>query len=392
MRNQAYRRTGLLALAGAFLVSATVHAKTPACFERVASDSDTDGCVEACNPSDRSDERVSEFFNERLHTIAKTGHHVDVGRDGSLITRKPLLWVVAFGLPESKREAWRLNRRWAGPCTGLLALYTATVKDDADNAVDLYEMRYGTQEAARRVATLLSTAWDWNYHPFAAIHSERSVIVIEGRHRDWDGVVKVAQHFGANFDRRLPLPAMCDREGDARPIYATGNLGVYILGFSPSGRVAWLEERVQATGSQWILNIQDLMTDHSLVHRAFTLPRRGPQELCANYGEQLAAQLDEQGIRPRSYPLFDQPSADADPTGLQVQAAAAGGAQIVLQGRAGTKVIGTTKTPGEQVFPLGFLRSPFEPRVIAVVLAQQPDYLDVHVFGGRLDKGWQAAK
>jgi hypothetical protein len=396
MRNQTHRRSGLLGLAVALLVSSTAYAKakTPACFERVSSAADEDGCVEACKAK-RSDERVSGFFTDRLHAIAQTGHHVEVGRDGSLISRKPLLWIVAFGLPESKRDAWRLNRRWAGPCSGLVALFTSTVKDDSDNAIDLYELRYATQEGARRVATLLGSSWDWNYHPFAAIHSDRSVIVIEGRHRDWDGVVKVAQHFGASLEQRLPLPALCDRDGSARPLYSTaesGILSLHLLGFSPSGRVAWLEERPQAAGSQWILQVQDLMTDRSLVHRAFTLPRRGPQDLCANYGEQLAAQLDEQGITPRSYLAFDEPSADADPTGLLLQPASAGGTQIVLQGRAGTKVLGTTNAPAEQVQALGFLRSPFESRVIAVVLAQRPGWLDVQVFGGRLDKGWQAAK
>ena len=53
-------------------------------------------------------------------------------------------------------------------------------------------------------------------------------------------------------------------------------------------------------------------------------------------------------------------------------------------------MLGRVHTTKDRAELLGFLRSPFEARVAAVVLSRPTEGdVAIRVFGGRLDKGWR---
>lgn len=360
-----------------------------------------DGCVEECALPSEPDEKVSEWFLERLKTIRASKHHIDTAIGDTLVRRLSGFRVAPFGLPPEHRQRWQQNRRYAGPCSGLIAVFYSDAIDDRDtnNRIDLYELRYRTEGEARRVAGLLGSAWDWNYHPFFVVHSGRSAIVAEGRHRAWGQLASVAKHFGTRWptSRARPSPALCDREQNVGPVFAShagepdGELAVYVLGFSPSGRVAWLESRPRASGTSWSLSVVDLVNDRRLASETYQAKRAGIDGLCSAHGAALATLLAEQGITEASFATFDQPKPGTDPSGLDVRSASPARTEVVLRGQHGTKVLGTIASPPEATRTLGFLRSPFEARVAALVLAKSVKGAGValHVFGGRLDKGWK---
>jgi hypothetical protein len=76
---------------------------------------------------------------------------------------------------------------------------------------------------------------------------------------------------------------------------------------------------------------------------------------------------------------------------LEVREASPVRTEVVLRGQHGSKVLGTIASSPEATRALGFLRSPFEARVAALVLAKSANGagITLHVFGGRLDKGWK---
>ena len=101
-----------------------------------------------------------------------------MGKHVALVDRPPREQRIAPKLQPDRAKPWEVDRRWAGPCTRLRAVFYSKAVEDADpkNVVDLYELRYGTEDEARRVARLFVSSWDWNYHPFIAVPSGASVV------------------------------------------------------------------------------------------------------------------------------------------------------------------------------------------------------------------------
>jgi hypothetical protein len=100
-------------------------------------------------------------------------------------------------------------------------------------------------------------------------------------------------------------------------------------------------------------------------------------------------------IRPVGDLALEQPAPGKDPTGVELRSGPkARSIDVVLRAAAGEKKIGALTQVGGAAPPsvLGFLRSPFEPRV-AVAVSQAPANArrgpTIHFFGGRLDKRWK---
>ena len=163
-----------------------------------------DYCDEQCGLADTTKETPSPVFLAKLRAIAPTRHHIDTVYGDTLVERLPWFRIVNVGgLPPEIAARWQRNHRYAGPCTGLLAVFHSKAVEDADdkNVVDLYELRYPDAAAAQRIQSLLTLPlrrmWDWNYHPYSAAHDDRSVFVIEGRWRALSQFKRLAAHFGA---------------------------------------------------------------------------------------------------------------------------------------------------------------------------------------------------
>jgi hypothetical protein len=283
------------------------------------------------------------------------------------------------------------------------------VVEDADdkNVVDLYELRYPDAAAARRIQSLLTFPqlhmWDWNYHPYSAAHDDRSVFVIEGRWRAWSAFKRVASHFGAPIIGRQPPPVLppCGPNPEGKPLLAIAgmegrpSLTVFALGFSATGRLAWLEQRSTAGGGvEWTVRVVDLINDRQLAEKTY---RSGAvSTLCTRQGAEVTGLLGENGITAGVDLDLEQPGTDKgkDPTGVELRAATgAPTIDVVLRAAAGEKRIGTLRQAAGTAAPtvLGFLRSPYEARVAVAVVQSVADAkrnLALHFFGGRLDKRW----
>jgi len=228
---------------------------------------EAEGCVEACPLVVTSDARASDGFLAKLRTLPTTGHHVMVnpGRWGATALAELRVASIPFGKESAAR--WRQNGLWAGPCAGLSAAFQATAVGDKDphKLVDLYELRYASETSARRVAALLATSWDWNGHPFMAVQRGASVIVAEGRYGAWNTLETVGAHFGAAVtSRHAPVAlALCGpRAGrpPPRPLFEAEGLRVHVLGFSPSGELAWLAAAAgEGGGTLWTLHVTNLV-------------------------------------------------------------------------------------------------------------------------------------
>jgi hypothetical protein len=172
-------------------------------FEPPCGNPERDGiCWEVCAlPQDvkASAEGPSALFLDKLASIGATRHHIDSRYGAARLERSNELRIANVGARQMK--VWEEDGRYAGPCHELRAVFRSKAVSDTNrgDVVDLYELRYPTEQGARRVADLLTRAWDWNYHPFLAVHAGRSVIVTEGRHRDWSELNRVAAHFGSRI-------------------------------------------------------------------------------------------------------------------------------------------------------------------------------------------------
>jgi len=368
-----------------------------------------EGCLEQCGLPDTTGEAPSPLFLEKLASIAPTGHHIDTIYGPSRFTRLSWLRIVNVGgLPPETLSRWQQNRRYAGPCAGLVAVFYSKAVEDADdkNVVELYELRYRDAAVARRIQSLLTFPergnWDWNYHPFSAAYHDRSVFVIEGRWRAWSAFRAVAAHFGAPIigkERPVVLPA-CGPSPEGTPLLATKGqegspaLSVFALGFSPTGRFAWLEQRVdaRARGVEWSIQVVDLINDRALPGKSFHVAH-GVQAMCAQHSTEVAGLLHDAAIVVSPELALEHPTAGQDPTGVELRPAnAAGAVDVVLHGAAGEKTLGTLAPAAGRgpASALGFLRSPFEPRVAVAVSEDGTDgrCAALHFFGGRLDKRW----
>ena len=373
-----------------------------------------DGCTESCELRPALAEQPSPAFVAKLKAIAATGHHVDPQLGATLIERRSWLGVLNFGgVAREHAKLWEQSGRYAGPCAGLMVVFWSKVIDDRDakSAVDIYELRYRSEGEARRLASLMMDGrplWDWNAHPFAAVASDRSVLLVEGRQRAWAGFRRVAEHFGWRADvapggARDPSPLSCDPELAPKPVIEVPGggprlpLALFVLGFSSSGRFAWLEQRRGSDDDHvaWSLHVSDLVNDHAVADRDFRVRRPGLTALCARHGRELARLLAENGIDGSTVPALEQPKHGHDPVAVEARRAqGSSGYDVILRGRAGAKRIGSVEKIDPAPKIAGIVRSPFEPRV-AVAVTQETASADgakvtlVKFFGGRLDKGWK---
>jgi hypothetical protein len=212
-------------------------------------------------------------------------------------------------------------------------------------------------------------------------------------------LARVAAHFGGKFHQKQRTPGVpvCGGNEAAAPLFETkpaqsnGKLSLHVLGFSPTGKFAWLENRAHLAGSPWSLHIQDLVNDHELARRSYPGGKVDPAAFCKRYAAEVSALLAEHGIRNGHFTGFDKPTPNTDPTDLVLRPVADVHVEVVMLGQQGSAVIGKVRAAKERAELLGFLRSPFEARVATMVLTQGPKEgeLALQVFGGRLDKGWK---
>jgi len=90
------------------------------------------------------------------------------------------------------------------------------------------------------------------------------------------------------------------------------------------------------------------------------------------------------------FTAFDKLSLDGAAVGVTIVPASALSREIVMQGAAGSKVLGRLPASAGEARALGFIRSPFEERVAVLVLTKDAasGRPGLRVLGGRLDKGW----
>jgi hypothetical protein len=366
-----------------------------------------DGCIESCGLPDTPAQSPSDTFLAKLKSVSSTGFHIDSVLGAALLQRRSQFHVAnMFGFRDM--NLWNLNGRYAGPCANLVAVFWSKLVDDhdRDSVIELYELRYRAEVDARRVSLLLNRSWDWNYHPMSAVQAGRSVFVIEGRHRDWSGQLRVARHFGAQSANsslkaaRAPLVApepLCDREGKVPPLLEVPGDGahppraVFLLGFSSAGRLAWLERRAANRGDQlaFSLQITDLADDRQLESRTVSVRREQQASLCSRHdGDEMARLLNHHAIDRGLVPVLETPGSGTDRLVVEVAPArASGGFDLAIKSAAGSKRIATLAGQAQQPpRVVGVLRSPFESRVAVVVLEQGR----VRFIGARLDSGWRA--
>jgi hypothetical protein len=206
---------------------------------------------------------------------------------------------------------------------------------------------------------------------------------------------------------------------DAKPIIEVAGKGrrpplaFYALGFSKTGRLAWLELRqgFDSEDYNWILYVVDLNSDRPLVEREFPLKSSSVQALCARHDTAIARVLDKLDVERGRALALEQPEATlAPPTvelarGRRDREASKTPYRVLLRGRDGVKQLGTlwrVEVDSGQA-PLGvpklagILRSPFEPRVAVLVTQQMigdegAELTMVKVLGARLDRGWRKAE
>jgi hypothetical protein len=178
---------------------------------------------------------------------------------------------------------------------------------------------------------------------------------------------------------------------------------VFVLGFSPSGRLGWLEQRTSAHDGavEWSVHVTALANGRSVATQTFRAAKGGVASLCARHARDVAMLLRANGVATTGTVALKQPAVDSDPTAVELRVAqfdagSGGGAfDLVLRGSAGSKVIGILPHAEGAAPPavLGFIRSPYERRVAVPVteVAAGPrgrSETRVQFYGGRLDRGW----
>lgn len=387
---------GLLGLLGARAAAATPRSCA------AGDGREAEGCVEACTLPGTSEARASDAFLAKLRTLPATGHHVMVnpGLWGATALSELRVASIPFGKESAAR--WRQNGLWAGPCAGLSGAFQATAVDDKDpkKVVDLYELRYANETSARRVAALLTTSWDWNGHPFIALQRGTSVIVAEGRYGAWTALETVGAHFGgAVTSRHAPVAlALCDPRASRRPprpLFEAGGLRVHVLGFAPSGELAWLAATAgEGGGTLWTLHVTNLVNDREVAARTYRTAGPGPDAFCAEHRADAGLLLADRGVSGGEVATFDKAAPDGEPLKVSIQRGTSSANDVVMAGALGTKVLGRLPVTAGEARTLGFIRSPFEERVAVLVLITdaRTGRAAVRVLGGRLDKRWMARR
>jgi hypothetical protein len=354
-------------------------------------------CVESCPVPVSPAVRASEPFLAKLRTLPSTGHHVRAAAGPHLATALSQFRVASVPFSKEAAARWRHNGLWAGPCAGLTGVFVATAVDDKDprKVVDLYELRYGAEAAARRVAALLGSSWDWNGHPFIADQRGANVLVAEGRYGAWGTLETVAAHFAGTVPAAAgpAALALCDKGAKRQPIFQGQGVVIHVLGFAPSGALAWLEATVgQGAATVWTLHVTNLVNDRDLAVRTYRTAAPGPDAFCAQDRNDAAQLLAEEAVSGGAFSAFDGAGPDGDPLSVVTRRGPAAHMEIVMEGRPGTKVLGRLPASITSARTLGFIRSPFEERVAVLVLTggTATQRAAVRVFGGRLDKRWIA--
>ena len=358
-----------------------------------------EGQVESCEVPAQPGARPSDLFLLKLAAISKTGLQLQTAAGAPMARAVTQFRVTSPPLAKEIAGRWKQNGLWAGPCAGLVAVFQASAleknKKDPNHVVDLYELRYASEAAARRVAALLQTSWDWNGHPFIAVQRGPAVTVVEGRYGAWNALETVGAHFGgAVYPRHAPVAlSLCAKGANERPLVDKDGMAVHVLGFAPSGELAWLEETPGPRGgAAWNLRVSNLANDREVAARAYRTDRPGAQAFCARYREDAGAFLTEQGVSGGAFSAFDKTAIGGEPISIGVQSGKGSAKEIVMEGPSGSKVLG--RVPGTAGTPsaLGFIQSPFEERVAVFVLTHgTPNgHPSLRVLGGRLDKRWMA--
>ncbi|MFL5307972.1 MAG: hypothetical protein ACJ8F1_22335 [Polyangia bacterium] len=383
----------LVAAMAAVLLSraAPVHAASTARPCATDSGRNEAGCVESC-PLRTSSGAPSELFVAKLHTLASAGHHL---RGASAAAAVPHFRVASIPFGKEAAGRWRQNGLWAGPCAGLSAVFRATAADDKDahKVVELYELRYGSEVAARRVGALLANSWRWNGHPFIAVQRGASVMVAEGHYGAWGAVEAVGAHLAGAIPAAggPPALALCDKGSPRQPIFQAEGLAVHVLGFAASGELAWLEATPgKGAETVWTLHVTNLVNDRELAAHTYRTAAAGADAFCAEYRADAGQLLADQAVSGAAFTAFDKTAADGEPLDVVLRRDSSARTEIAMEGRLGTKVLGRLPASMTSARTLGFLRSPFEERVAVLVLAQTgpTGRATVRVFGGRLDKRW----
>jgi hypothetical protein len=183
-------------------------------------------------------------------------------------------------------------------------------------------------------------------------------------------------------------------------------LTFYAIGFSRSGRFAWLERRSGFDDDQfeWSLHVKDLARNRRIGERSFSTSRRGLETFCGKYGRSIAGILDKYEIEAASPPRFEPPGATGDPAAVDLRPGRRDPEsgktryEVLLRGRAGGKRLGSVwRVDEESGEPpvgapklLGTVRSPHGPRVAVLIMQEMigtegAQVTLVEVFGGRLD-------
>lgn len=355
------------------------------------------GCLESCVLPARSPGGPSDMFLSKLRALSTAGHHLRAGAAAAAATPVSRFHVASIPFGKEAAGRWRQNGLWAGPCAGLTAAFRATAVDDKDprKIVDLYELRYGSEVAARRIGALLASSWGWNGHPFVAVQRGASVLVAEGRYGAWGTLEAVGSLLaGAIPPASGPAAlALCEKDSPPRPIFEGEGLAIHVLGFAASGQLAWLEATSAPSGeTAWTLHVTNLVDDHEVAARTYRTPRASADAFCAQHRAEASQLLADQAVSGAAFSGFDQTTAGGEPLGVVVRRHPSGRAEIVMEGPLGTKVLGRLPKSVASARPLGFIRSPFEERVAVLVLAKggPSGRPTLRVFGGRLDKRWIA--
>jgi hypothetical protein len=192
----------------------SAHADGPTACSEVRADSDVSGCLEYCRIKGDDREKPSERFLRTLETAPALRHHPDSRLGPTMFTRMRDGYISNFGPPNDWFETWHSDEAYVGPCGRVVEIFRSHLIDDKDprDAVDVWELRYPTPEEAARIARLLRASWNWNYHPTMVLHEDRSVYVIEGRHRARRSVGRFRTHMTS-----LPPTLPADDKARSRP-------------------------------------------------------------------------------------------------------------------------------------------------------------------------------
>jgi hypothetical protein len=204
-------------------------------------------------------------------------------------------------------------------------------------------------------------------------------------------------------------PSVCALAANGEPLWKIGGdeapaaTSVVVLGFSPSGRFGWLEQRTTARdgAAEWTVHVTALANGRSVATQTYRAGKGGVAALCARYAREVTSLLRANGVTTQAVALKQPATGSDDPTAVELRAArfddgnGSGAFDLVLRGSAGSKVIGTLPHAEGSAPPavLGFIRSPFERRVAVPVTEEAAGpsghtETRVQFYGGRLDRGW----